>query len=263
MGLPLDDEMDMLDKPEGEAFDHVWDDDSGATTTHASDSEDADDEWNRLVQEALQARRFSIDITALESIVGLCADASSRAASRRGSLALSPGEADALFLPHPPIASAIAHALEAAMPPLVKLEAPAPLPPRPERPSLKKRAAPSRYSDGDDDDDDDDMYERGSKRRTSEPRPVISIPLDMVHVSGTRVGVYSVEERQLRIQRFLEKRQRRVWRKRIKYDCRKKLADNRPRVKGRFVKRSEEEAFELYDEAVGAGELAELEDLLS
>lgn len=265
LGIPLDDEvMEIMDKPD--VYEHVWDDDSGATTTHASDSEDADDEWNRLVQEALAARRFSIDITALESIVGLCDPNSSRSASRRASLALSPAEADALFLPSlPPVASAIAQALEAATAPLViKQEASFPVPAPPRATLTKKRAAPSRYSDGDDDDDDDDdVYERSSKRRAADPKPVVSIPLSSVHVSGTPIGVYTVEERQLRIQRFLEKRQRRVWRKRIKYDCRKKLADNRPRVKGRFVKRSEEEGFELYDEAVGAGELAELEDLLS
>jgi hypothetical protein len=179
---------------------------------------------NRLVQEALAARRFSIDITALESIVGLCDPNSSRSASRRASLALSPAEADALFLPSlPPVASAIAQALEAATAPLViKQEASFPVPAPPRATLTKKRAAPSRYSDGDDDDDDDDdVYERSSKRRAADPKPVVSIPLSSVHVSGTRIGVYTVEERQLRIQRFLEKRQRRVWRKRIKYDCRK------------------------------------------
>ena len=39
------------------------------------------------------------------------------------------------------------------------------------------------------------------------------------------------------MQRFLEKRKKRIWHKKVKYTCRKKLADNRPRVKGRFVKR--------------------------
>ena len=38
------------------------------------------------------------------------------------------------------------------------------------------------------------------------------------------------------ISRFHEKRKRRVWKKKIRYHCRKNLADSRIRVKGRFVK---------------------------
>jgi len=50
------------------------------------------------------------------------------------------------------------------------------------------------------------------------------------------VGIYDPEARLTRVARFHEKRRARVWRKKIKYDCRKKLADDRPRIKGRFVK---------------------------
>lgn len=46
---------------------------------------------------------------------------------------------------------------------------------------------------------------------------------------------YTKEERALRIARYLMKKQRRVWKKNVKYDCRKRLAEGRPRVKGRFV----------------------------
>jgi len=56
---------------------------------------------------------------------------------------------------------------------------------------------------------------------------------------GGRIGIYLPEARRERIAKFHRKRKNRIWRKRIKYDCRKKLADSRPRVKGRFVKRSE------------------------
>ena len=56
---------------------------------------------------------------------------------------------------------------------------------------------------------------------------------------GGRIGIYLPEARKQRIARFHAKRKMRIWRKRIKYDCRKKLADSRPRIKGRFVKRSD------------------------
>jgi hypothetical protein len=54
------------------------------------------------------------------------------------------------------------------------------------------------------------------------------------------VGAYSPETRKLRIARFLEKRQNRIWRKSIKYNVRKNFADSRLRVKGRFVRKEDE-----------------------
>jgi hypothetical protein len=68
------------------------------------------------------------------------------------------------------------------------------------------------------------------------------IPLANINVLNkmNRVGVYTPEQRVARVEKFHKKRRARVWRKRIKYDCRKKLADSRPRVKGRFVKRTED-----------------------
>jgi hypothetical protein len=65
-----------------------------------------------------------------------------------------------------------------------------------------------------------------------------SLSLALVNKDG-RIGIYLPEARRARIARFHAKRSRRIWRKRIKYDCRKKLADSRPRIKGRFVKRSD------------------------
>jgi hypothetical protein len=54
------------------------------------------------------------------------------------------------------------------------------------------------------------------------------------------VGAYSPESRKVRIDRFLEKRTKRVWSKTIKYDVRKNFADSRLRVKGRFVRKEDE-----------------------
>jgi CCT motif len=49
--------------------------------------------------------------------------------------------------------------------------------------------------------------------------------------------VYDEHERSLLLTRFHDKRQVRNWSKKtkIRYDCRKNLADRRVRVKGRFV----------------------------
>jgi hypothetical protein len=62
--------------------------------------------------------------------------------------------------------------------------------------------------------------------------------MELLNKDG-RIGIYLPEARRSRIARFHAKRKMRIWRKRIKYDCRKKLADSRPRIKGRFVKRSD------------------------
>jgi hypothetical protein len=55
------------------------------------------------------------------------------------------------------------------------------------------------------------------------------------------VGAYSPESRRRRVARFLEKRGRRIWTKKVKYDVRKNFADSRMRVKGRFVRKEDEE----------------------
>ena len=38
-----------------------------------------------------------------------------------------------------------------------------------------------------------------------------------------------------RSNKTMEKKKRRVWRKKVNYDCRKKVADGRLRIKGKFV----------------------------
>ncbi|CAI5709863.1 unnamed protein product [Peronospora farinosa] len=58
---------------------------------------------------------------------------------------------------------------------------------------------------------------------------------------GKYIGSYSPEARRKRIERFFEKRKRRVWAKKVDYDVRKNFANSRLRVKGRFVKKEDEE----------------------
>lgn len=59
--------------------------------------------------------------------------------------------------------------------------------------------------------------------------------------------IYTPEERKKRIEKFLEKRRNRIWTKKVKYDVRKNFADSRIRVKGRFIRKQEEEILLLDD----------------
>ncbi|KAL1832385.1 hypothetical protein ACET3Z_002036 [Daucus carota] len=54
--------------------------------------------------------------------------------------------------------------------------------------------------------------------------------------STFKVGKLSPEERKEKIHRYMKKRNERNFSKKIKYACRKTLADSRPRVRGRFAK---------------------------
>jgi len=63
-----------------------------------------------------------------------------------------------------------------------------------------------------------------------------------VYNKDGRVGIYTSDERMAILERFRDKRARRVWIKKIRYGCRKNLADRRIRVKGRFVKMTPEQS---------------------
>mmetsp|Transcript_16589 Transcript_16589/g.31427 ORF Transcript_16589/g.31427 Transcript_16589/m.31427 type:complete len:679 (-) Transcript_16589:1437-3473(-) len=85
----------------------------------------------------------------------------------------------------------------------------------------------------------------GTGRPRSLSDPNLSIGLDdhgLMHIDHPPdwVGAYSPDSRKLRIERFLAKRNHRVWIKKVKYDVRKSFADSRLRVKGRFVKKEDE-----------------------
>lgn len=83
----------------------------------------------------------------------------------------------------------------------------------------------------------------GRPRSLSDPNIKTTIDDDgLLHVERPDgwIGAYSPESRKVRISRFLEKRNHRVWTKTVKYDVRKNFADSRLRVKGRFVKKEDE-----------------------
>lgn len=60
-------------------------------------------------------------------------------------------------------------------------------------------------------------------------------PNNEEHV-GLKVGHYTLEERKVRLDRYRQKRNERNFSKKIKYACRKTLADSRPRIRGRFAR---------------------------
>ena len=98
---------------------------------------------------------------------------------------------------------------------------------------------------GDDCNEENEEVPSGLGRPRSMSDPNLSVRLDsfgLLRVNGPDgwVGAYSPDSRHLRVTRFLEKRQHRIWCKKVKYDVRKSFADSRLRVKGRFVKKEDE-----------------------
>jgi len=69
---------------------------------------------------------------------------------------------------------------------------------------------------------------------TTTPSPPLSNKKD----SKIDRNAYLEEGRAVKIDRYLQKKQRRIWGRKIFYDCRKVVADNRERINGRFVKKS-------------------------
>ena len=77
--------------------------------------------------------------------------------------------------------------------------------------------------------------------KASLPKPLIPFPQNSI-------GTISLEERRQKIQKFLEKRKRRHYGKKISYACRKRVADGRLRIKGRFVTKQQADALRGKDQ---------------
>lgn len=80
----------------------------------------------------------------------------------------------------------------------------------------------------------DNSTESGSQRIVCNETTFI-IPKALMYPKAQIIGTLTLNERREKIQRYLEKRKKRSWNKKIAYDCRKRVADNRMRIKGRFV----------------------------
>ncbi|XP_015896101.2 zinc finger protein CONSTANS-LIKE 2 isoform X1 [Ziziphus jujuba] len=77
---------------------------------------------------------------------------------------------------------------------------------------------------------------RSTQRSFSSP---LASENSFMEENNFKVGKYSAEERKERISKYRAKRTLRNFNKTIKYACRKTLADNRPRIRGRFARNDE------------------------
>ncbi|KVH90028.1 CCT domain-containing protein [Cynara cardunculus var. scolymus] len=75
-----------------------------------------------------------------------------------------------------------------------------------------------------------------SQRLSSSP---LATETSFMEDANFKVGRYNAEERKEKILRYRAKRTQRNFNKTIKYACRKTLADNRPRIRGRFARNDE------------------------
>ncbi|RHY24299.1 hypothetical protein DYB32_008899 [Aphanomyces invadans] len=69
----------------------------------------------------------------------------------------------------------------------------------------------------------------------SKPVPALNLN-NLLPVPTKRIGIYSPRSRRVLLDKYMEKRTKRLSRKKVRYRVRKTLANARPRVKGRFVK---------------------------
>lgn len=85
------------------------------------------------------------------------------------------------------------------------------------------------------------LYGNNNQRLASSCSSPVLLTCDTSNLDESTYGVrrLTVDERKEKINRYLKKRNKRNFTKKIKYVCRKTLADSRPRVRGRFAKNGE------------------------
>ncbi|KAJ7980923.1 zinc finger protein CONSTANS-like [Quillaja saponaria] len=78
-----------------------------------------------------------------------------------------------------------------------------------------------------------------TQRKYHRPETTLSSESNMIIVGMSRACRYSPEEKKERIERYRRRKNQRNFNKKIKYACRKTLADSRPRIRGRFARNEE------------------------
>ena len=79
------------------------------------------------------------------------------------------------------------------------------------------------------------------------PKEMILTNNPIFNSTELKVGVLTVEERKLKIEKYLRKKRKRTWNRKINYFCRKQVADKRLRLKGRLMKKPKQDSFSALD----------------
>eukprot|EP00943_MAST-04B_sp_MAST-4B-sp1_P003394 g3394.t1 len=96
-------------------------------------------------------------------------------------------------------------------------------------------------NDGDNNSQDDDDQEADKGHKNGVPAILHNSRFEKDYNKKGKIGIYTPSQRAALLEKFRAKRRRRVWYKKVRYGCRKNLADRRLRIKGRFVRADSEE----------------------
>lgn len=156
----------------------------------------------------------------------------------------------------------------AVVPQLVPIPLPAPsaaATPAPSaltQPPLPKRQRRAVFEDSDEDEDDDDEEWRHDEEFAGAPSSRAASRAGAASASSAAAAAAAAAApidnltREQRVARYREKRKNRQFKKTIRYASRKAYAEVRPRIKGRFAKKEELEAWRAAERAMAAGAAA-------
>uniref|UniRef100_A0A2P2PIS8 Uncharacterized protein MANES_11G137200 n=1 Tax=Rhizophora mucronata TaxID=61149 RepID=A0A2P2PIS8_RHIMU len=83
------------------------------------------------------------------------------------------------------------------------------------------------------------VFSTGDLQHSQGSNSPLSSESSVIIESMSKACKYTPEEKRERIERYRSKRNQRNFTKKIKYACRKTLADSRPRIRGRFARNEE------------------------
>ncbi|GBF96815.1 hypothetical protein Rsub_09671 [Raphidocelis subcapitata] len=155
-----------------------------------------------------------------------------------------------------------------ALPVMPLAPAAAPAPAAPQSAPKRQRRAPARAAtaaslDSDEDDSDGEWQEDEEFSPAAAPSgrapargAAASAVASAVAVAAPGAAPADNLTREQRVARYKEKRARRQFKKTIRYASRKAYAEVRPRIKGRFARKDELEAWRTAERAIAAGTMA-------